>query len=132
MIVTRENFDEFKIKVMNSLDKANLVTFDLEMTGISGDETEHGTDTPMERYQKIHQISGRYQIIQLGLSVFRPTELPTQFECDSYIVYTIPGIYNDKLGRKSFQIDMSAIEFLNQHDTIDFNTWLKKGVQYFS
>ena len=27
---------------------------------------------------------------------------------------------------------MSAIEFLNQHDTIDFNTWLKKGVQYFS
>jgi hypothetical protein len=42
------------------MDKATLVTFDLEMTGISGEETEHGTDTPMERYQKIHYISGRY------------------------------------------------------------------------
>jgi hypothetical protein len=42
------------------MDKATLVTFDLEMTGISGEEAEHGTDTPMERYQKIHYISGRY------------------------------------------------------------------------
>lgn len=50
MIVTRENFDEFKNKVMTSLEKSNLVTFDLEMTGISGEETEQGTDTPIERY----------------------------------------------------------------------------------
>ncbi len=30
------------------MDKATLVTFDLEMTGISGEETEQGTDTPLE------------------------------------------------------------------------------------
>lgn len=45
---------------MEQLDKATVVTFDLEMTGISGDEIELATDTPIERYQKIHQISGRY------------------------------------------------------------------------
>lgn len=45
---------------MEQLQKATVVTFDLEMTGISGDETEQGTDTPLERYQKIHMISGRY------------------------------------------------------------------------
>ncbi len=50
MIVTWENFDEFQSKVMDSVEKSCLVTFDLEMTGISGEETEQGTDTPMERY----------------------------------------------------------------------------------
>lgn len=125
MIVTKENFSQFKSTIFGQLETASLVTFDLEMTGISGDETENGTDTPLERYQKIYQISGRYQIIQLGISVFSPKDNPVEFDCHSYIVYTVPGIMNDKLIRKSFQIDMSAIEFLNQHDTIDFNTWLK-------
>lgn len=32
----------------------------------------------------------------------------------------------------SFQMEMSAIEFLNEHDTIDFNLWFKKGIQYFN
>lgn len=73
MIVTKENFPQFRKQVLEQMDKATLVTFDLEMTGISGEETEHGTDTPMERYQKIHMISGRYQIIQLGISVFSPS-----------------------------------------------------------
>ena len=27
---------------------------------------------------------------------------------------------------------MSAIEFLNEHDTIDYNLWIKKGIQYFN
>lgn len=116
---------------MEQLERATVVTFDLEMTGISGEEAEHGTDTPIERYQKVYQISGKYQIIQFGLSVFCPTSSPREFDCSSYVIYTVPGAFGDKLGRKSFQIDMSAIEFLNQHDTIDFNTWLKKGVQYF-
>lgn len=40
MIVTRENFQEFKTRFIGSLDKAKLVTFDLEMTGISGEESE--------------------------------------------------------------------------------------------
>jgi hypothetical protein len=54
MIVTKENFSQFKSTFFDQLETASLVTFDLEMTGISGDETENGTDTPLERYQKIY------------------------------------------------------------------------------
>lgn len=48
MIVTKENFLEFKTHILKSLDKASLVTFDLEMTGINAEEKEQGTDTPIE------------------------------------------------------------------------------------
>lgn len=40
MIVTRDNFLEFKTHIMEAIKSTNLVTFDLEMTGINGDETE--------------------------------------------------------------------------------------------
>ena len=28
-------------------------------------------------------------------------------------------------------MEVSSIEFLNKHDTIDYNTWIKKGIPYY-
>lgn len=46
MIVTKDNFPQFRKSIMEQLESATVVTFDLEMTGISGEESEQMTDTP--------------------------------------------------------------------------------------
>lgn len=43
---------------------------DLEMTGIKSYEPEYKDDFPFERFAKMRKVAQRFNIIQVGLSIF--------------------------------------------------------------
>lgn len=104
------------------------------MTGIRTDERVSRTDTPVERYRKCFKMAKKFTIIQLGLSIFikgSSFEEDNTYEVHSFNFYIFPSSHNEKLNC-NFSIEVAAIEFLNQHDTIDYNKWITKGITYFN
>jgi len=74
MDIDRTNFDSIKEQFLKEIENAEMISLDLEFSGIKTDEKLSRTDTPIERYKKCYKIAKRYTIIQIGISIFRPKE----------------------------------------------------------
>lgn len=111
-----------------------MISFDLELTGIRTEEKIYPTDTPVERYRKCYKTAKKCTIIQLGLSIFSNGDKDPKketYEVHSFNFYLFPCSHNEKFN-VNFCLEADAIEFLNKHETIDYNKWITKGITYFN
>ena len=73
MDITRDNFVEKLPAILEQLGKADFIAFDLEMTGINNVDRSKGNrkdDLPGNRYMKMVDVATKYNIIQVGMSMF--------------------------------------------------------------
>ena len=72
MEIFRENFIELLPFIMEHMEASDFISFDLEMTGInSNQDRNRKDDTASLRYQKMANIATKYNIIQVGLCIFK-------------------------------------------------------------
>ncbi len=62
MEVTEHNFEEAYGLIETLLPKCNVISLDLEMTGIR-DEPEYLMDLPCQRYRRSKKVAEKYRII---------------------------------------------------------------------
>jgi len=127
MNVTKENIDtacdEFELLVPS----AAFVSIDLEMTGIHlPDCKEFLDDTPAMRYSKMRKVASRFNIVQVGITMFHRVgggDTSDEYIARTYNVFTFPA--------KGHQITLEggAVEFLVSNG-MDWNAWFRDGVPY--
>lgn len=135
MDVTRDNFVQVLPEIIENLDRTTLMAIDLEMSGIKMDYNTSESDLPMEYFHKAVVPASRYRIIQLGMTLFMPLNTSSSSEpkyaTRIYNFYLFPHACGRNMNQE-IRMGAGAIEFLNKEDTIDFNKWIKKGLNYFN
>lgn len=134
MDVIKTNFIELLPKIKKSIDEADFIAIDTELTGLGKERTFNLFDTQAERYSKIRQTSFDYLMIQLGLTAFHSSDRDSNtFTCECYNFYIFPYKANgaSKSFDRSFLVQPSALSFLVNHD-FDFNKWIKEGITYLN
>ncbi len=76
MEVTSHTFQSQVLSILGAISRSHFVSFDLELSGISGKQfkakptgqNEDGKQTLQQRYEETKAAAERYQILQLGLT----------------------------------------------------------------
>lgn len=131
MDVLKKNFKQESIRFLKKLKRTDLISIDLEMTGIHGTEKLSRTDTPMERYIKTYKIPSEYQIIQIGISLFQKKKEKNNFSVSIFNFYIFPSTFNSKIDI-DFKINVGTIEYLKSCESINFQKWINNGIPYFN
>jgi len=132
MNVTKENIDSACDEFAKLVPTASFVSLDLEMTGIHlPDCKELLMDTPSVRYSKMRKVASRFNIVQVGLTMFHRVvsssttddeDAEDKFEARTYNIFTFPS-------KGQITLDGSAVEFLVKNN-MDWNAWFRDGVTY--
>jgi len=123
MKVTKHNFLEVLPGFLAKLEASAFVSFDLEFTGIYG-EKNIKSDSIEQRYKKMVAVASKYSIIQIGISIFVPSEEDASvLETSSYAFYVFPEWGSDVV------MSPSSISFLKKNN-MDFNLWITDGLPF--
>ena len=132
MNVTRSNIDATTDEFRTLISSASFVAMDLEMTGINlpaNDCKESLMDTPSMRYRKMRLVASRFNVVQVGLTLFHEKNDDTddttndeRFEARTYNVFTFPS-------KGQITLDSRAVDFLVKNG-MDWNAWFQDGVPY--
>lgn len=128
MDVIKGNFETALTSIETLLTKGNpaFISLDCEFTGIKG-RPEFNSDTPDERYEKMRFIASKFNIIQLGITVFLKTE--TGYLAYPYNIWTFP---EDAPGMNTMiSMDADTANFHRQMK-LDFNKWIYEGVGFLN
>ena len=131
MDVTRENFDAALKEIDELLPSCDFVAIDEEMTGIRrSSETDPAPgDTCEARYEKMRVVATTFNLIQVGVCLFRKIDGPLgkRWEARPYNFFVFP----DENSRSRIHMDVSTAYFHKKHK-LDFNKWITEGVPYIS
>ena len=131
MDITRENFLDTLPAILEQINQAEFISFDLEMTGIySSDRSKSNRkdDLPSRRYENMIGVATKFNIIQVGLCTFkkqkpRASKSKPSYEASAYNIYMFPDGGNDII------MSPSSIDFLRKNG-MDFGTWIGKGLSF--
>lgn len=134
MDITNKNFKETLPLFLNDLSKSEVVSIDLEMTGIRMPDRPSENDTPMEYFSKSIKAALKYKIIQFGMSLFipDPKTSPSQpiYVSRTYNFYLFPRNFRRNVIKETV-MDSDAMDFLISTESIDFNNWINGGLAYY-
>ncbi|KAE9367339.1 CAF1-domain-containing protein [Stipitochalara longipes BDJ] len=137
MDVDQDHFRKELLEILRNIAKANFITFDLEMSGIStrkpGDRPNVGKLTLQDLYEEVRDAAETFQILQLGI---------TCVEEHGEKEYYLARPYNFNVSPKSadgvdlrlervFSFSSSACDFLAKNK-FDFGKIFTHGVPYLS
>ena len=157
MNVTRSNIDATADEFRSLVSSASFVAMDLEMTGISlpdNDCKESLMDTPSMRYSKMRKVASRFNVVQVGLTLFHEKNDATNANDDSTctddadadvdadvdVNNASPVLSEDRFEARTYNVftfpakgqitlDSSAVDFLVKNG-MDWNAWFQDGVSY--
>jgi len=117
--VRLSNFEHALDCIRESLQTAEFVAIDLELTGITvGGEPDSYADLASERLERACRIVESFAPIQLGITICSTSRTLT-----SYSIMVAP--------ESTFLCDVSALKFVRDHN-VDLNIWVDEGVRYMS
>ena len=126
MEITKNNYFKLENEIIADIEKANFISFDLELTGINNYNRSF-IESAEERYRKYKNSAEKYRIIQLGIVAWFKSS-PTQFVAKPYNIYTFP---QEDSGNVYINCDLEGMIFNKKHG-MDFNKWIKDGVGYMN
>ncbi|VDK43485.1 unnamed protein product [Anisakis simplex] len=133
MDVTDDNFAQLLPQILNTVQNASFVAFDLEFLGFHGDDDANRPslfDSPVERYRKQRLSVLKFPPVQWGLALFTAVDDGRQYaiiiyKVDVYNIY----LFKRTINRRVYSFSIPSIAFLGEHD-FDFNKAINKGVTY--
>lgn len=117
------NFVESLPGLAACLERAEFVSFDLEMTGIMGTERNPKDDGVEERYQRMSPTATKYSIIQVGLCFFERSVTGEGYVASPYSFFVFPEWGPDLI------MSPGSITFLKKNG-MDFNEWINHGLSF--
>ena len=129
MEVTRDNFTEVLPRVLQGIEDASFVAFDLEMTGIfNSDKSKNNRkdDLPHRRYENMTGPASKYHIVQVGIVCFRRNSgsgHTASYSASAFNFYIFPEKGPDII------MSPSTIDFLRKNK-MDFGKWINKGIPF--
>ena len=159
MNVTRSNIDATADEFRSLVSSASFVAMDLEMTGISlpdNDCKESLMDTPSMRYSKMRKVASRFNVVQVGLTLFHEkndatnanddstctddADVDADVDADADVNNASPVLSEDRFEARTYNVftfpakgqitlDSSAVDFLVKNG-MDWNAWFQDGVSY--
>ncbi|UXI14903.1 Methionine aminopeptidase 1D [Sarcoptes scabiei] len=130
MNVTIENFEEILSEFESSLPSIDFISIDTEFSGLNSDEKSHELLDPQQYYCKSKKNIEKFQILQVGLSLFKRIE-NDRFDCSSYNFYIFPSKHfsSQKFRERYFLCQSSSLKFLIENG-FDFNKVIREGISY--
>ncbi|KAJ0177016.1 hypothetical protein K1T71_007025 [Dendrolimus kikuchii] len=129
MEVGRKNFKEVLPLVTASIDKAEFLAIDTELTGLMNGKVGTIFDTPEEYYLALSQGCSEFLLIQFGLCAFLWDEEKQVYTNEAYNFYLFP---RGKPGpERMFLCQSSSLDFLSAQG-FDFNKLIKEGISYMT
>ena len=130
MEILNTNYLEKESEIIKNIEKAEFVSFDLEMTGIDHFKNNKVLDYPFERYLKYKKTSERYKIIQFGLVPWIYNKINKEYRPFPYTIYLFPQEF--VIADDQFELDIKSMIFNCQTNGLDLNKWIEGGVTYLN
>lgn len=128
MDITKDNIAEEYDTIIQNINNCSYFSIDLELTGISPNKKVDPCDFPDIMYLKIREAANKYNIIQLGLTLFNTKNDPLTIL--PYNFYLFKDSHNEKI-KNDITFEIGAIEF-NKKYNMNFNKWIYDGVPYWN
>ena len=145
MLVFNENYQEIFPIFKETVDSADFVSFDCEMTGVTLESKTDGTkyDIQQFRYIKQKEVVEKFNLIQIGFTFYikksKEVEIENIQKIDDFYIertFTFYLFKNSKLkmiNNNIFDSEMlchpATLKFLNENN-FDFNILVSKGIHY--
>ncbi|TVY60758.1 Uncharacterized protein LSUE1_G008322 [Lachnellula suecica] len=141
MEVTQTDFRGQLLPILKQIARAKIITFDLEMSGITtrprygpGDRSQDiGKPSLQQQYEEMRSAASLYQIVQLGITCVEEEVDKGFYLARPYNFYLNPlsadGI--DVKLERNFTFSSSACDFLRKNN-FDFGRMFTHGVPYLS
>ena len=145
MLVFNDNYKEILPIFKETVNSADFVSFDCEMTGVSLETKTDGTkyDTQQFRYIKQKEVVEKFNLIQIGFTFYskktKEIESENSKKIENFYIertFTFYLFKNSKLkflNNNIFSSEMmcnpASLKFLNEND-FDLNILVSKGMSY--
>ena len=145
MLVFNDNYKEIFPIFKETVNSADFVSFDCEMTGVSLETKTDGTkyDTQQFRYIKQKEVVEKFNLIQIGFTFYikktKEVEIENNKKIDNFYIertFTFYLFKNSKLkflNKNIFSSEMmcnpASLKFLNENH-FDLNILVSKGITY--
>ena len=145
MLVFNDNYKEIFPIFKETVNSADFVSFDCEMTGVSLETKTDGTkyDTQQFRYIKQKEVVEKFNLIQIGFTFYskktKEIESENSKKIENFYIertFTFYLFKNSKLkflNNNIFSSEMmcnpASLKFLNEND-FDLNILVSKGMSY--
>lgn len=124
-IITKRNLSLYADRIIEDIKQAEIISFDLEFSGINMDLDHHGSryDSIEDIYQKGIQTVYNYIPLQFGIALFKFNEEKKLYDCSCF---SFP-INESSSDGNLFQND--SIRFLSEVN-FDFNKCFSEGFRF--
>ena len=145
MLVFNDNYQEIFPIFKETVDSADFVSFDCEMTGVTLESKTDGTkyDIQQFRYIKQKEVVEKFNLIQIGFTFYikksKEVEIENIQKIDDFYIertFTFYLFKNSKLrflNKNIFSSEMmcnpASLKFLNENH-FDLNILVSKGITY--
>ena len=145
MLVFNDNYQEIFPIFKKTVDSADFVSFDCEMTGVTLESKTDGTkyDIQQFRYIKQKEVVEKFNLIQIGFTFYikksKEVEIENIQKIDDFYIertFTFYLFKNSKLrflNKNIFSSEMmcnpASLKFLNENH-FDLNILVSKGITY--
>ena len=145
MLVFNDNYQEIFPIFKETVDSADFVSFDCEMTGVTLESKTDGTkyDIQQFRYTKQKEVVEKFNLIQIGFTFYikksKEVEIENIQKIDDFYIertFTFYLFKNSKLrflNKNIFSSEMmcnpASLKFLNENH-FDLNILVSKGITY--
>lgn len=133
MDVTKKNFAQVALQFEDAIEKADFLAIDVEFSGLFTTVTNDYLDTYEQLYAKSRQNISQFQVIQMGISLFKMIS-EKEFDCHSFNFYIFPSrcSFLDKQDKERYFLSQaSSLSFLADNG-FDFNKLIKEGISYLN
>lgn len=135
MDVTKSNFIRVVDSVEALLPDADFISIDCEFTGLYTTVSNDYLDTFEEFYTKSRQNICQFQIVQIGLSIFKMvSKTEDEFDVNSFNFYIFPkecSLLEKQDKERYFLSQASSLAFLAENG-FDFNKLIRDGISYLN
>ena len=145
MLIFNENYLNIFPIFKETVNKADFVSFDCEMTGVTLESKTDGTkyDTQQFRYRKQREVVQKFNLIQIGFTFYikatKEIEIENNQKIEEFYIertFTFYLFKNSKLrflDNNIFTSEMmchpASLKFLNENN-FDLNILVSKGISY--
>lgn len=133
MDVTKKNFAQVALQFEDVIEKADFLAIDVEFSGLFTTVTNDYLDTYEQLYAKSRQNISQFQVIQMGISLFKMIS-EKEFDCHSFNFYIFPTrcSFLDKQDKERYFLSQaSSLSFLADNG-FDFNKLIREGISYLN
>jgi len=132
MEVTVKNFEELLPQIEASIDRADFLAMDCELSGLKvTDEKDNCFETMEERYLSVRNSTSQFLVIQFGLCPFFYDPATDEYSHEAYNFYTFPRQVVKNGPNIRFLCESSSLDFL-ANNGFDFNKLIYEGIPYLS